>query len=81
VTNETDVETVMSETKKRVQLVFSIAAYHRVCQLVELSGHEDVSKTLRAALRLYQWVLEQRVRGVKLILEDPDGTRKEIVIV
>ncbi len=56
----------------RLQLDFSPEAHERLMRIRERSDASTNAEVVRNALRLYDWFLEQKVKGGKLQVVDGD---------
>jgi IS1 family transposase len=56
---------------KRVELDFSDEAYRRFQEIKALAGQASSMETIRDALRVYEWLLNQRRAGKRLEVVTP----------
>ncbi len=72
-----DKDTENKDDPKRIQLLFSKAAYAELEELQKEAGLANRSDVIRNAVRLYRWYLDQKREGYALQLEK-DSRVKEI---
>lgn len=46
----------------------------------KLSGHTDLAVIIRNALALYEFAQKAKNRDAKILVEETDGTQKEVII-
>ena len=62
----------------RLQLVFSADAYQRLNDVKRLSGASSQAQTVRDAIRVFAWFLQQRRDGFEIALLQ-DGKVEKVV--
>lgn len=62
--------------RRRLQLDFSSEAYERLDQIKERTRARSNGDVVRDALRLYEWYLEQKDKGLRLQLSDGEVVRE-----
>ncbi len=74
-----------SDERRRVasqQLNFRVTTEEkkRLGRLRERSGSHTLSETLRKAFAVYELVLRLQIDGGKIVLEEKNGTQRELLI-
>lgn len=67
---------IKSSKRKRIQLDFSENAFEKLEELREMAACDSVAETVRNALRLYSWFLDQRAKGWRLQLSRENVIRE-----
>lgn len=62
--------------RKHVQIVFSTQAYDRLQNIKNRSGDPTNAAVVRTALRVLDWVLEQREHGAKIQIVKGNSIRE-----
>ncbi|MFZ5478964.1 MAG: ribbon-helix-helix protein, CopG family [Myxococcota bacterium] len=70
----------MSSSKQRLQLEVAEPALRRLDELVEQTGCATRAELVRRALEVYDYILEARLRGGRLVLELPDGRSRDVEV-
>jgi predicted DNA-binding protein len=65
--------------KKRLQVDLSDQAYERLAETAEKEGR-PVSEVVRRALNIEDYLREEQNKGGKVLIKEPDGTERQLVI-
>jgi predicted DNA-binding protein len=68
-----------SVAKKRLQVDLSDQAYERLAETAEKEGR-PVSEVVRRALNIEDYLREEQNKGGKVLIKEPDGTERQLVI-
>ncbi len=74
-------EASASEKPHRLQLVFSADAYRRLNDAKHLSGASSQAQTVRDAIRVFAWFLQQRRDGFEIALLRDDKVEKVVELI
>jgi hypothetical protein len=69
----------MSE-RQRVSLEMSDAAVRRLDELVALCGVSTRAELVRRSLEAYDYLVDARMRGGRLVMQLPDGRERELAV-
>ena len=70
----------MAETRKRLQVDFSLEAHRELERLMTQSNSRNKSELLRNALLLYRWYLNIKEKRQRIKVSDENGEFREIEI-
>lgn len=66
--------------RQRVSLEMSNAAVRHLDELAALCGVSTRAELVRRALEAYDYLVDARVRGGRLVLQLPDGRERELAV-
>ncbi len=66
--------------RKRVNLDLPVSVAERLKELQELAGFDSVTAVVRRSLALFDLALTKQHEGSKLLLEDPAGDQREVLL-
>lgn len=65
--------------KKRLQVDLSDEAYERLAEVAAKEGR-PLAEVVRRALNIDDFLREEQDKGGKVVIEEPDGTKRQLVI-
>jgi predicted DNA-binding protein len=65
--------------KKRLQVDLSDQAYERLTEAAEKEGR-PVAEVVRRALNIEDYLREEQDKGGKVLIKEPDGTERQLLI-
>jgi hypothetical protein len=70
------------EAKKKIRISLDLSPrdFERLAELENLTGSETKVEVLREALRLYEYLVRQSLRGAKIKSEMPTGDVTELFV-